>query len=132
MYIFGHHGFSNKCSESTREMLWKALPESLEELWVTRAYDPRGMKNCPSPGFVPDCLLPALTLFIQNHRSYSSLARFRMDFESDDWDADWFDPLAMFCQSAVIHGIHCTVILTGLYGGYDGHGAPRIEEHERG
>jgi hypothetical protein len=60
-------------------------------------------------------LLPALYLLVQNHRFYPSLTKFRLDFDYYLWDADWLAPLVMFCQSAEIHGIHCTVIITGLY-----------------
>jgi hypothetical protein len=123
-YIFGQNALHEPIPMYTEEMLWKTLPKTLGELWFTGAGFPH-IAGDPYARFVPDCLLPALNLFIQNPRFYPLLTQFRLDFDYCLWDADWLNPLAMVYQSAEVRGINCTVILTGLYEGdlyepYDG------------
>jgi hypothetical protein len=43
-YIFGEHALQEPIPMCTEEMLWKTLPKSLEELWITGAAVP-GMVN---------------------------------------------------------------------------------------
>jgi hypothetical protein len=113
VYIFGHEGFNEDrfTQNSTKEMLWKALPGTLEELWITRAQG-QG-ESAATAKFVPTCLIPAMNLVIQNRGCYSRLSQIRIELPIEDWTADWLDQLVSFCHYAEINGIRCTIILNG-------------------
>jgi hypothetical protein len=132
VYIWGHEGFNKQhelAKPSTKEILWQALPESLEELWITRAL----MQELPSnlhpdaqicqpndPGsdalrFEPACLLPALELVVQ-HKSDSlpKLSHLRIELPPLEWGDEWFDALSSLCATAIARGVQTTVILYNL------------------
>lgn len=104
-----------RCPE-TVDMLWQALPESLQELWITRAEDPLSHPEDTSAAcFVPDCLLPSLQkLFSEKPKQFPSLERFCIEFPPQEWKVEWFDDLAALCVEAMENGVHCTVMLNGL------------------
>ncbi|KAF1949825.1 hypothetical protein CC80DRAFT_367769, partial [Byssothecium circinans] len=114
--IWGGDGFGimqNLWHPATKEFLWKALPETLQELWITRA-NGQGEYKKATTKFVPDCLIPALYLLVQNRASYPLLDQLRIDFPISKWEADWLDQLDTFTQFAENNGIHCTVIVPSL------------------
>ncbi|KAF9696601.1 hypothetical protein EKO04_005488 [Ascochyta lentis] len=115
VYVWGHHGFTDKAkldSPETKEMLWKALPENLEQLWITRAHHQEFRGNDATTRFVPECLLPALDLVVQNKGyAFSKLEQLRIELPPLMWKHEWFDTLESLCKSAARHGIHTTIIL---------------------
>jgi len=118
VFIFGHDGFteSELRKDSTKEMLWKALPHTLEELWISRAQGQEEEKDA-TVKFVPDCFIPALNLLVVNRESFPLLTQFRIDLPIKDWEVDWLDQLASFCHFAENNGIRCKIITTGALGG---------------
>ncbi|KAF2709721.1 hypothetical protein K504DRAFT_467672 [Pleomassaria siparia CBS 279.74] len=113
-YIFGHDGITNDeevKKPSTRELLWKALPETLEELWITRADNRVEDMGEPTVCFIPDCLIPALELVVQ-HRAEATpgLRRLRIEFQLIDWRVEWMGPLASLCVYAEESGIRVQII----------------------
>jgi hypothetical protein len=113
VYIWGHEGFPFEKylkGSAKPDMLWESLPQSLEELWITRAtqqsYDDEKF------GFAPDCLIPALELVVQ-HRSeaFPKLNRILIQIPLLGWKWDWLELLASFCTATVAIGIDCTIFL---------------------
>jgi hypothetical protein len=120
VYIWGHDTLTEEerlKKQATKEMLWKALPAGLEELWITRAQDQesgRRNEHTKAP-FVLECLLPALEYLIRNKaEAFPKLARLRIEFPTRVWEQDWVDVLAAICARAIAADIQCTVILEGL------------------
>ncbi|KAI4953950.1 hypothetical protein J4E91_001659 [Alternaria rosae] len=101
----------------TIDMFWKALPESLEELWLTRS------QRHWIPGFeawdlciIPHILIPALNRLVeQSSEQCPHLRSFRIELLPYDWEAEWLDLLAEFCQAADARGIHCTILFLHKY-----------------
>tara|TARA_R110002003_G_scaffold48_21_gene4142 strand:- start:1371 stop:2858 length:1488 start_codon:yes stop_codon:yes gene_type:complete len=114
VYVWGHRGFTEKASlvnAETKEMLWNALPKSLEELWISRALH-QEFRDDASVRFVPDCLLPALDLVVQNKsQAFPKLEHLRIELPPMVWQDEWFDTLASLCRIAAANGIQTTVIL---------------------
>lgn len=118
VYIWGHGGFTMEedlMNPATRHMLWEALPETLEELWITKAQPQDETEEEPKVSFVPDCLIPALELVVQYkaHR-YPKLSHLRIEIPLVDWEDEWLDQLVPFCKDAEEKGIRCTLILAGI------------------
>jgi hypothetical protein len=121
VYIWGHEGFNDQAElkrATTKEMLWKALSMTLEERWITRAQMQVEIPTAEEPEavhFESACLLPALELVIQ-HKSeaFPNLAHLRIEFPPEQWRDEWFDSLAILCDTASAHGIQTTVILSNL------------------
>jgi hypothetical protein len=132
VYIWGHEGFNKQhelAKPGTKEMLWRALPENLEELWITRALmqelpsnvrpDAQGFlpnePGCDALRFEPACLLPALDLVVQ-HKSDAlpKLSHLRIELPPLEWGDDWFDALSSLCAAALANGVQTTVILDNL------------------
>jgi hypothetical protein len=120
VYIWGHEGFTDKArleTSRTKEMLWKALPSNLEELWITRAHQQKS--DDPEGKFVPDCLLPALDLVIQNKCEASpNLKHLRIELPPLVWETEWLDSLASLCIAASTNGIRSTIILFDMFDRY--------------
>jgi hypothetical protein len=126
VFIWGHKGFTHNAQIQDRaapSMLWKALPESLEELWIARAEGqtsghPGHEADDPDVHFISCLLLPALDLVAQHKaEAFPELTRMSIEFPPKKWGLEWLDSLASFCKFAMVKGIHCTVILTEM-----GHG----------
>ncbi|KAF2795705.1 hypothetical protein K505DRAFT_301680 [Melanomma pulvis-pyrius CBS 109.77] len=117
MYIWGHGGFTieeDLMNPATRHMLWEALPETLEELWITRAHPQDELEEEPRVSFVPDCLIPALELVVQYKADrYPYLSHLRIEVSLVDWKEEWLDQLESFCKGAA-KGMRCTLILAGV------------------
>jgi hypothetical protein len=95
-----------------REMLWKALPGSLEELWLAQADHSTSSKDGIAFKFVPDCLLPALEFVVQMKlQAFPKLQHLRIEFELRSWKSDWFDALVCLIKAAGAKGIHSTIIV---------------------
>jgi hypothetical protein len=118
VYIWGHEGF---CTEDglknpeTREWLWKGLPETLEELWITRALEQQegSALEEQTVRFVPDQLIPALELVVQyKSQAYPKLSCLRVEFQLSSWKDEWIELLASLCRQAEQNGIRCQIILT--------------------
>lgn len=131
VYIWGHNGFTssqNLKDTATKRMLWQALPNNLEELWITRAeHQERDDKDKDSKLFVPNCLIPSIQLVIQNKaeaEAFPKLRSFRIEFSLLKWKNRWFDDLSAVCDYATANGIKCTIILTEMF---DHHTGPRVE-----
>ncbi|KAJ4312965.1 hypothetical protein N0V94_007173 [Neodidymelliopsis sp. IMI 364377] len=97
-----------------RNMLWKALPVNLEQLWIARAEhqhkEPTGEAQ---QHFIPDCLLPAIECLVhQKAIVFPQLKELRVEIPPRRWKPEWFESLAAICTTAEVHGIQCTVILT--------------------
>jgi hypothetical protein len=118
VYIWGHDGISDESSlqnPKTREWLWKALPETLEELWITRAVEQGETKTLEKQAvrFVPDLLIPALELVIQyKSQAYPKLSCLFIEFQLSSWKDEWIELLDPICQQAEENGVRCTLILT--------------------
>jgi hypothetical protein len=117
VYIWGHDNMTDDTrlkKQATKEMLWKALPAGLEELWITRAQDQESGRNNEhtKATFIHECLLPALESVIQNKaEALPKLASLRIEFPAREWEHDWLNELAAFCGRAVAAEIQCTIIL---------------------
>ncbi|KAL6703854.1 hypothetical protein ACN47E_008988 [Coniothyrium glycines] len=130
VYVWGHEGVvvANEFRQSgAKDVLWRALPRSLQQLWVTRAMQP-----FPSPAwavdvnFVPDCLLPALHCVVERKREmFPDLTSLRIEFSIREWKEEWLDMLAAFCEKAAANDIACTVICANDKGRYHGHRVER-------
>jgi hypothetical protein len=125
VYIWGHEGFTNQTSLTDRtrtEMLWKALPENLEQLWICRAESQEPSQNANDGAalrFEADCLLPALYSVLQHKEDFPKFDDLRIEFPPGNWPKDEiFDGLESFCRRAESSGIQTTVILTDT-----GHGS---------
>ncbi|KAG9193899.1 hypothetical protein G6011_03934 [Alternaria panax] len=125
VYIWGHpkliaHAMSQTPGRGSQDMLWSALPTSLEELWITRAQNQMGNTT-----FVSDCLLPALKLVAQNKRSaFPKLDYLRIELPLLNWQNEWLDDLASLCQLAAIEDMETTIIVCDMF---DKHGPFTIE-----
>ncbi|KAH6876292.1 hypothetical protein BKA58DRAFT_138597 [Alternaria rosae] len=101
----------------TRDMFWKALPESLEEFWLTRSKR-QWVPGLPDDGidFVPHILIPALYRLVeQSSEQCPHLRSIRIELLPYDWETEWLDLLAEFCQAADARGIHCTILFLHKY-----------------
>jgi hypothetical protein len=116
VFIWGHDGLQPasdfKRSES-RDMLWKALPGNLEQLWIARAEhqhkEPTGEAQ---QHFIADCLLPSIERLVhQKAIAFPQLKELRVEIPPRRWKPEWFESLAAVCTTAEEHGIRCTVIL---------------------
>jgi hypothetical protein len=120
VYVWGHEGFNDeeKLKEpGTKKMLYEALPESLEELWITRAESQATNNDDAAVQFVLNCLLPALEIVVQEKSQFQSfprLSQLRIEFPLVDWKDEWFDSLSSFCRKAGANDIKIMVILAGL------------------
>jgi hypothetical protein len=119
VYVWGHAGFTEKASlvnPETKEMLWKALPENLEELWISRAHHQEFRDNDATIRFVPDCLLPGLDLVVGNkNHAFPKLEHLRIELPPLVWKDEWFDTLASLCGNAAANGIETTIILFDMF-----------------
>ena len=101
----------------TWNMIWKALPESLEEFWLTRSKH-KGVTGLPDDGsdFVPHILIPALHRLVErSSEQCPHLRSIRIELLPYDWEAEWLDLLAEFCQAADARGIHSTILFLHKY-----------------
>jgi hypothetical protein len=109
VFVCGDRGLYNqaKYTEATRRnMLWKALPRDIEELWLTRAEHREFLERDRPPYFIPDCLLPALeSLLDQKAGGFPKLNPIIIQFSLLTWEIPWLDALALFCHRAVAMGI---------------------------
>jgi hypothetical protein len=82
-------------------MLWKALPESLEELWLARAHQVHPPHDYTEAEWVPDCLLPALD-YLLDHKTeaYPRLNHLIMEIPVSLWRNEWLDSLEAVCKRA--------------------------------
>jgi hypothetical protein len=114
LYIWGNGGFNDSVELSrpeTKQKLWKALPKNLEELWITRAQHQKVDGQDLAIEFVPDCLIPALELVVQNKEdSFPKLKELRIELPPFVWENDWLDSLASVCVVASGYGIQTTII----------------------
>ncbi|KAI4927277.1 hypothetical protein J4E86_011785 [Alternaria arbusti] len=96
----------------TIDMFWKALPASLEELWLTRLqrhWIPGFMSH--DLGIIPRILIPALHRLVEeSSEACPHLRSIRIEILPHHWEVLWLDLLAEFCHDAERRGIHCTVI----------------------
>lgn len=126
VYIWGHERFTNKdmlTRQDTKEMLYKALPDSIEELWITRAESQISNRDGTIVHFIPDCLLPALELVIQEKlQSFPKLSHLRIEFPLMQWESAWLDALGSICRRADANGICAVVILVKLPNYSDNYG----------
>jgi hypothetical protein len=115
VFIWGHDFLQNiwkMMSPEKTEMLWKALPEAIEQLWVTEA---ENYSDDAAIKLIPDCLLPALELVVEKKpHTFPKLSELRIQLPLMSWDNDWFDTLATLCTTADAKGIQTTVILHQL------------------
>ncbi|KAI4695833.1 uncharacterized protein J4E88_000003 [Alternaria novae-zelandiae] len=105
------------------DMFWKALPASLEELWLTRS------QHHWIPGFmshdldiIPNILIPALYCLVEeSSKACPHLRSIRIELLPNHWEVEWLDELAGFCYDAEKRGIHSTVIFLHPWckGSYD-------------
>jgi hypothetical protein len=129
VFIWGDEGLED-ITKTRRpenlEIFWKALPASLEDLWLTNAEQVTRSKDGAAGKFVPDCLLPALELIVQKKsEAFPNLRRLRIEFELKSWQSDFFETLAFLVKVANADGIQITVILD------DWPGSPIVEVEER-
>jgi hypothetical protein len=114
VFVWGHAGLQSQerfMQSQTREMLWKALPASLEELWIARAVDERPKDEAGLAHFAPDCLLPALDLMLEHRsESFPNLSRILLQTSVGNWRDAWLDVLCDFCARAEAQGISCIVV----------------------
>ncbi|KAI4699828.1 hypothetical protein J4E89_011126 [Alternaria sp. Ai002NY15] len=96
----------------TVDMFWKALPASLEELWLTRSqhhWIPGFMSH--DLGIIPNILIPALHRLVEeSSKACPHLRSIRIEILPNHWEVLWLDLLAEFCHDAEKRDIHCTVI----------------------
>jgi hypothetical protein len=119
VYIWGHDGFNDQRElkkAATKDMLWKALPENLEQLWITRAQMQEPMtEEETAVCFEPDCLLPALHLVVRHKsKAFPKLSQLRLEFPRSTWKREWCESLTILCETASSSGIQCTIIIEGL------------------
>jgi hypothetical protein len=118
VYIWGDANLQDHASwtkTETHNMLCEALPESLQELWITRAEPQHSNPDATAAQFIPDCLLPALQLVIQQKSQICpKLRQLRIEFPLMNWDREWISLLASVCAEADTNGIRTTLRLTGL------------------
>jgi hypothetical protein len=128
VFVWGLTGFQSQAElkrGANREMLWRALPASLEELWITRAVDkgPPLYEEAGTAYFAPDCLIPALELVVQHRaEAFPGLRRVRLQTSLGNWRDAWIDALVAFCQRAEEEGVECTIILEDLIASQDDDG----------
>jgi hypothetical protein len=124
VYIWGHEGFNHQTElkkSATKEMLWRALPENLEQLWITRAQmqEPPSAVDDTTVLFEPDCLLPAIELVVQHKtKAFPKLTHLRVELPRKEWQDEWLVTLSLLCEAASANGIQSTIILTGLSQSY--------------
>lgn len=118
VFVWGHEGLTSEYEldrPQTKEMLWKALPGNLEDLWITRAHQQDVQRYDARDRFVPDCLLPALDLVVQNKpEAFAKLAHLRIELPPLMWKEEWFDTLDSVCRLAASYGTTTTIILFDL------------------
>jgi hypothetical protein len=96
----------------SRDMLWRALPETLEELRLTSAHHQSMAGDLGTElDFVPLILIPALNRVLeQRGEAFPCLGSIRIELSPHEWKDEEFDMLADFCRNAEAKGIHCTII----------------------
>jgi hypothetical protein len=125
VYIWGDANLQDHESwtkPGIQKMLCEALPESLQQLWITRA-EPQHSSNPDNAAvhFIPGCLLTALQLVIQQKSQICpKLSELRVEFPLMNWEYDWISLLASVCAEAEASGIRTTLILTSLPRSADG------------
>jgi hypothetical protein len=124
VFIWGHAGFPTEGGlqrSRWRDMLWKAFPKTLEELWLTKShYKPFPCEGEAGTDFVPHLLIPALHCILRRRsESFPYLRSMRLEFPPCGWKNEWLDLLADFCQAAMTEGVHCTIILTHDWRDFD-------------
>ncbi|KAI4683998.1 uncharacterized protein J4E84_006838 [Alternaria hordeiaustralica] len=96
----------------TIDMFWKALPASLEELWLTRLqhhWIPGFMSH--DLGIIPNIFIPALDRLVEeSSKACPHLRSICIELLPNHWEVLWLDELAECCHDAERRGIHCTVI----------------------
>lgn len=119
VFIWGHNGITREADLNdphTKHMLWKALPEKLEQIWITRAEPQMLREHSTAIRWIPECLFPALDLVIQHKRkTFESLDHVRIELPLLVWKDEWFDILDSFCKTAADEGVKTTVILSDMF-----------------
>jgi hypothetical protein len=110
-FIWSHDELCHKtlCKQpSTRQMLWKALPETLEELWITRM----NLRSNPRTDHITSLLVPALYILLENQDSFPLLTQLCFTFSASHWsehrewvDLGWLSDLYSFSIMAEQKGI---------------------------
>ena len=113
-HIWGHDGLTDSAElnrPEMKQMLWQALPENLEELWITRAEHQQADRQESAMDFVPKCLIPALEIAIRKKReSFAKLKELRIDLPPFVWENGWLESLASVCELASQHEIRTAII----------------------
>jgi hypothetical protein len=126
VYIWGHEGFTHSTQikdPASKSMLWKALPETLEELWITKAESqtsghPGHEVVDPDIDFVPSLLLPALFLVLKHKaEAFPILTRICIEFSLKTWHVEWLGKLGSLCEAALAKGVGCTIVTTHIVEG---------------
>jgi hypothetical protein len=108
-----------RCREKDPARLWKALPETLEELRIREA-DGRDMNRWDLNDedtlkhvikYMPRYILPALTLVMENKPTAFRLLR-KLDIQSPQpiWEARWGYALDVFLSGMEAIGVCCSFI----------------------
>lgn len=102
-------------------MLWKALPESLEEVWLSRAHQVHPPHIYAEEEWVPECLLPALDALL-DHKAEAcpKVNHLILAFPVSLWTNEWLDSLEVVCQRGRTSCLQDIVMQVGLnYGAND-------------
>lgn len=123
-FIWGHEGYFDELAEVETDstetwrlnQLWRALPASLEELWLTRAHPACELPNGELPAyFVASVFLPSLdALLDRKDKVCPNLNRLVIQFPLRLWKKEWLRSLAVFCKKALKKGIERVEIRVGL------------------
>ncbi|KAH6234974.1 hypothetical protein HBI40_227460 [Parastagonospora nodorum] len=126
VYIWGIEGFSNQANladGATKEMLWKLLPASLQQLWICRAESqakPPPDNDAETLRFEDDCLLPALNLVVRKKEAFPKLNEIVIELPPRKWPKhETFNNLESFCRGAQSLGIRTRIILSDVIGGLE-------------
>jgi hypothetical protein len=102
------------------ETLWRALPRTLEELWITNTngFGVHPVTETPEEEkdrFIADDLIPALASAIENKpEAYPNLGRFTLQIQIQDWKMEWLNALASTLIKMEESEICCTIICDDL------------------
>lgn len=113
-FVWGNdrlHDVDSHGDAAGKDMLWKALPRGLVELWMLRPGE-KDESHDVSPFFIPELLLPALAALVaQKGQTFSNLDRLYIDLYLPEWEFDWLETLASICQRAVAAGIQAVALM---------------------
>jgi hypothetical protein len=102
------------------ETLWRALPRTLEELWITNTngfgvYPVTEKPEEEKDRFIAYDLVPALASAIENKpEAYPKLGRFTLQIQIQDWKMEWLTALASTLIKMEESGICCTIMCDDL------------------